>query len=413
MRRACARIGRVAAAFLALAILDGAAAQEGAAYRVGTGDVLQIVVYENPALTGEFGVGADGTIGYPLLGRVPVGGRTLEEVGDLLERDVLQQVPVSAPPMVTIARYAPVFIVGDVERSGPYEFRPGMIALELIALGGGMRRASLRERGMSELIAAEQRLNDLRLSRFTQIALRTRLIAETEGTPLDLSGMPDGLVSPEARRQIVANEQALFDTRSRILDGQIRALAAQRTSFDLEIASLEESIGIRDEEIELLEREVAVQQGLFDRGLSVQSKVLDLKREFSVIRREAVEAQSFLARAQQRRLEIDQRVQELLDIRARENAEALREVDIALARLDDEIGAAWAMLSELRRVLNDPAISRPQAAEFTIVRDQDGTRTVVPADLFSELQPRDILRIDSDPASTAARLAAQPEPPID
>ena len=49
-------------------------------YIVGTNDVLMITVYNQAQLSGKFSVEADGTIAYPLLGRVAAGGLTVRAV---------------------------------------------------------------------------------------------------------------------------------------------------------------------------------------------------------------------------------------------------------------------------------------------------------------------------------------------
>ena len=53
-------------------------------YRLGPGDVLAITVFGEPDQSGEFPIGEDGEIDYPLLGEVPVEGLTIAGVDEAL-----------------------------------------------------------------------------------------------------------------------------------------------------------------------------------------------------------------------------------------------------------------------------------------------------------------------------------------
>src|SRR5688572_27808934 len=54
--------------------------QGGTAYVVGPNDVLGIKVLGEADLTGTYAVDSDGTIRFPFLERVPVGGKTVQEI---------------------------------------------------------------------------------------------------------------------------------------------------------------------------------------------------------------------------------------------------------------------------------------------------------------------------------------------
>jgi polysaccharide export outer membrane protein len=54
-------------------------------YKVGSGDVLKINVYENPDLSTTVRVSADDTIRVPLLGRVDVSEMSVSRVAQKLE----------------------------------------------------------------------------------------------------------------------------------------------------------------------------------------------------------------------------------------------------------------------------------------------------------------------------------------
>ena len=61
-----------------------AAAQSGTSdpYRIGAGDIVSIAVYGDEGLSGVFPVAPDGSIAYPILGNVSVGGLTPAEIGE-------------------------------------------------------------------------------------------------------------------------------------------------------------------------------------------------------------------------------------------------------------------------------------------------------------------------------------------
>ena len=106
-------------------------------YRFGPGDVLTITVFGQQALSGRFQISTEGDVSFPLLGEIPVANLTRPELEDKISHLLAQQLPGTGRISVDVAEYAPVFILGDVEKPGRYEFRPGMIPLELLALGGG------------------------------------------------------------------------------------------------------------------------------------------------------------------------------------------------------------------------------------------------------------------------------------
>ncbi|MBR7559836.1 polysaccharide biosynthesis/export family protein, partial [Mycobacterium tuberculosis] len=86
-------------------------------------------VYGDAGLTGIFPVSVDGTIAYPILGNIAVANHTITEIGQTITQSLLQHIP-GLSVSVAVKEYAPVFVIGDVQKPGKYEYRPGMIALE-------------------------------------------------------------------------------------------------------------------------------------------------------------------------------------------------------------------------------------------------------------------------------------------
>ncbi len=62
-------------------------------YVIGAQDVLTITVYDQVELSGKFTVDPDGTLTFPLLGRIKAGGLTLRGLEDDLKKRSVRWLP--------------------------------------------------------------------------------------------------------------------------------------------------------------------------------------------------------------------------------------------------------------------------------------------------------------------------------
>jgi polysaccharide export outer membrane protein len=108
-------------------------------YIVGPQDVLIITSYDQPELTGKFTIEIDGSFGYPLIGRVRVGGMTLRDVENLLKKTLIDQ-KLFNDPQLTVAieqyRSQKIYVVGEVRTPGAYTMSGDMRLVEALALAG-------------------------------------------------------------------------------------------------------------------------------------------------------------------------------------------------------------------------------------------------------------------------------------
>jgi polysaccharide biosynthesis/export protein len=118
------------------ALVSAAAAQ--VEYRVGPQDVLTITVFGQPTLTGRYTVEADGSVAFPLIGRVPASGQTPRSIEDALRKKL--QDGFLKQPQVTVAveqyRSQRIFVIGEIRQSGEYTLTGPTTIMEAIARAG-------------------------------------------------------------------------------------------------------------------------------------------------------------------------------------------------------------------------------------------------------------------------------------
>lgn len=113
-------------------------------YRLKAEDVLNITVHEQPDLTTQTRISADGNITFPLLGTVEVAGLAVREVEDKI-RGLLKEDYLVAPQVIVyIEQYSPkqVSVIGWVNKPGKYDMFPERetTVLEAIAMAGGFHK---------------------------------------------------------------------------------------------------------------------------------------------------------------------------------------------------------------------------------------------------------------------------------
>lgn len=370
-------------ALLGLAVLAATFAPATAQqqrYDVARGDILRVTVYGDPGLSGSFPVGIDGTIGYPLLGNIVVTGKSIDEVREEINSALKQHIA-NLSVAVSIEQYAPVFIVGEVQKPGRYEFRPGMIVLELYALGGGRREVLAQgESAAVRLTALRQEYADLGLQLVAQDLKRARLEAELSGQPFEYVATDQlGNFDPRVVKQLLDAERRLFDLRQKTLTSELKNLESQKTGFIEEIDTLEKSGKLRDGELALLDEDVQVTRGLVERGLTPKAQLREKQREISATNRDVLEFGSFLARSRQSLTAIDGQLLSLRDQRRGEAATQLREVNLDILRLRRKMAYTVHAMAEAGIALQKKEGNQQTAFRFSATRMVDGkyTETIV------------------------------------
>jgi len=123
----------------AAAGLSAPPAKSDESYRINAGDQLNVQVFGEPTLTQNVTVLDDGTIEYPLVGKIGVGGKTPPQAADAIKTALTKYV---RHPIVTVgltsAGQNNVLVLGNVKTPGKYVVRSGAHLSDAIAAAGGL-----------------------------------------------------------------------------------------------------------------------------------------------------------------------------------------------------------------------------------------------------------------------------------
>ena len=168
---------RLLPVLLASSFLLGAGSNEPTQI-IHPGDQLNVQVFGDTTLTQTVTVMQDGTISYPLVGKLAVGGETLDVATNQLRSKLQQYV---RHPSVTIAisqlAQPSVLVLGDVKNPGKYQLRSDARVTDAIAAAGGLNvvNGDLPEARVSDETGNVSRVSLQKLLHDGNVGLDSRL----------------------------------------------------------------------------------------------------------------------------------------------------------------------------------------------------------------------------------------------
>jgi polysaccharide biosynthesis/export protein len=175
------------------------ASLESKAYILGPGDSVRISVYGNPDMLTEARLSATGTITFPLIGEIKLGGMTAnaseKKVSELLEKGgFLKKAQVNV--LVVQFQSQLVSVLGDVYKPGKYALdRPSQLS-DVLALAGGVTPNG------SDIVTLI-RTEDGKSNKYTYDLRTLMSVADTESNP---KVMGDDIVFVNAREVSVLGQ---------------------------------------------------------------------------------------------------------------------------------------------------------------------------------------------------------------
>lgn len=113
-------------------------------YHILPADILDVTVFQETDLNSKLRVSREGTISFPLIGVVPVGGLTPLEAGKAIRERLAKGFLIDPQVSVTVLQFAKrrFTVLGEVQKPGSYDMpdQQDVTVLQAIGMAGGYTR---------------------------------------------------------------------------------------------------------------------------------------------------------------------------------------------------------------------------------------------------------------------------------
>lgn len=139
------------------------------AQTLAPGDRIQVVVFQQEDLSGEFVLDEEGDIAMPLAGSIPAQGLSTQALRDeivaRLQPDYLRD------PQVTVERVSmrPIYLLGEVRQPGSYQHSESLSVAKAVALAGGLTYRASKQRISIRRVDANGETQEFRADMHTPV----------------------------------------------------------------------------------------------------------------------------------------------------------------------------------------------------------------------------------------------------
>ena len=204
------------------AILKGSEGSDNV-YFLGSGDILELTVFQVEELNTKVRVNGSGEIILPLLGKLQVSNKSVSEVEELirqkLEADFLQNPQVSL--FIEEYRSQQITVMGAVNSPDVYSVRQSRSIFEMLSLAGGLSQTA-SDKIRVKTTQLDQSSGEL-IEQNLILSVKKLLEGAETASYLSLSG-GDSILVPEAG--VVFIEGAVKKPGSYVMEGETTVLKA-------------------------------------------------------------------------------------------------------------------------------------------------------------------------------------------
>ncbi len=131
----------------------------GTASTLGSGDLLEVRVYQETDLSGAFRVSPEGNIDYPLCGRVTVLNKSSSQAADAISACLKNGFLKNPQVTVLVREYTSkkVFVLGEISKPGTFPYEENMSIIQAVTLAGGFTKLAAKNgTSVTRLISGQE-----------------------------------------------------------------------------------------------------------------------------------------------------------------------------------------------------------------------------------------------------------------
>jgi polysaccharide export outer membrane protein len=130
-----------------------------AASTLGSGDLLEVRVYQEADLSGAFRVSPEGLIDYPLCGKVDVMNKSSSKAADAITACLKNGFLKNPQVTVLVREYTSkkVFVLGEISKPGTFPYEENMSIIQAVTLAGGFTKVAAKNgTSVTRLVAGQE-----------------------------------------------------------------------------------------------------------------------------------------------------------------------------------------------------------------------------------------------------------------
>ena len=393
-----------AAIFIPVLLFSTAARAE---YRIQAGDVIEITVANAPDMRQRVPVQLDGTISVPLAGTVHAEGASVSEIRGRIRAALASKLirirmpdgrelsrPVEPDEVAAaVVEYKPIFVTGDILRSGEQNFRPRMTVGQAIITAGGAASSGRVGLGSSDIPNLRAEYITAWMGVAAEAVRLWRIGQELgDNKPFDNASLLPSPVPASMLSDFLALEEKTKARNSSDYNRDKDYYRQVIKEADHQIGVLTEQLKTEEQGADADEKDLQRAMEMYGKGILPSPRVSDYRRNVLLSSTRKLQTTAWLSQVKRTRAELAKLLDKMdddLQIRlVNEQHEAM--VKFAIERAHLQAADEKLRLAGARAPQPGDDFSKPV---FTVIRHGDDGPEKSRADENTELQPGDVVQV--------------------